>query len=157
MKTIPLGKTGVEVSAFCLGLLQFDSRIGKEMPYRLLDTYVEAGGSFFDAANMHAHWEPGCQGGKSETVLGQWLHDRENRAQMFVTSKVGLAYHDVEAGLRAAQIQAECEKSLRRLQTDVIDLYYAHADDRHTPLAETMEAFERLIQAGKVRYVGASN
>jgi len=157
MKTIPLGSTGEDVSALCLGVLYYGNRIGKEMSYHLLDRYVDAGGSFFDSANIYSFWLDGFQGGESETVLGQWMVDRKNRSSMFVASKLGFAYQDTDLGLRAGQIEAECEKSLRRLQTDVIDLYYAHVDDRTTPLAETMEAFDRLVRAGKVRYIGASN
>jgi len=157
MKTIQLGKTGIEVSAFCKGVLYFGNRIDKEMSYHLMDRYVDAGGSFFDTANIYSFWLPGFRGGESETVLGQWMRDRGNRSQMFIASKLGFGYQDVETGLRAKQIQTECEKSLKQLQTDVIDLYYAHVDDRLTPLEETMEAFDRLVQAGKVRYIGASN
>lgn len=157
MKTIHLGKTGVEVSALCMGVLYFGNRIGKEMSYHLMDRYVDAGGNFFDTANIYSFWISGFQGGESETVLGQWMRDRKNRSQLFIASKMGFAYQNVERGLRADQIQTECEKSLQRLQTDVIDLYYAHVDDRDTPLEETMEAFDRLIKAGKVRYIGASN
>ena len=157
MKTMRLGKTGVDVSALCLGVLYFGNRIGKEISYHLLDRYVEAGGRFVDTANIYSFWISGFQGGESETVLGQWMHDRKNRSQTFIASKVGFAYPGVEFGLRAGQIQSECDKSLQRLQTDVIDLYYAHVDDRDTPLEETMEAFDRLVKAGKVRYVGASN
>ena len=157
MKTIPLGSTGEDVSALCLGVLYYGNRIGKKLSYHLLDRYVDAGGSFFDTANIYSFWLDGFQGGESETVLGQWMADRKNRNSMFVASKLGFAYQDVELGLRAEQIEAECEKSLRRLQTEVIDLYYAHVDDRTTPLEETMEAFDRLVRAGKVRYIGASN
>jgi aryl-alcohol dehydrogenase-like predicted oxidoreductase len=157
MKTVQLGKTGVEVSAFCQGILYYGNRIGQEMSFRLMDRYVDAGGSFLDTANIYSFWLPGFEGGESETVLGQWMRARGNRSRVFITSKLGFAYQDVALGLRAEQIQAECEKSLRRLQTDVIDLYYAHVDDRDTPLEETMEAFDRLVQAGKVRHIGASN
>lgn len=157
MKTIHLGMTGVEVSALCMGVLYFGNRIGKDMSYHLMDRYVNAGGSFFDTANIYSFWLPGFQGGESETILGQWMHDRRNRFQLFIASKMGFAYQNVENGLGAKQIQTECEKTLQRLQTDVIDLYYAHVDDRNTPLEETMDAFDRLIKAGKVRYIGASN
>ena len=150
MKTIPLGNTGEDVSVLCLGVLYYGNRIGNDMSYHLLDRYVDAGGSFFDTANIYSFWLDGFQGGESETVLGQWMVDRKNRGRMFVASKLGFAYQDTE-------IEAECEKSLRRLQTDVIDLYYAHVDDRTTPLEETMEAFDRLVRAGKVRHIGASN
>jgi aryl-alcohol dehydrogenase-like predicted oxidoreductase len=157
MKTLHLGMTGVEVSALCMGVLYFGNRIGNEVSYHLMDRYVNGGGSFFDTANIYSFWISGFQGGESEIALGQWMRDRKNRSQLFIASKVGFAYQNVERGLRADKIQTECEKSLQRLETDVIDLYYAHVDDRDTPLEETMEAFDRLIKAGKVRYIGASN
>ncbi|MBN1937242.1 MAG: aldo/keto reductase [Anaerolineae bacterium] len=157
MKTVPLGNTEIQVSAFCLGILYYGNRVGQEMSFRLMDQYVAAGGFFFDTANIYSFWLPGFQGGESETVLGEWLQARQNRSRLFIATKLGFAYQDVERGLRADQIERECEKSLKRLQTDVIDLYYAHVDDRITPLEETMEAFDRLVQAGKVRYIGASN
>jgi aryl-alcohol dehydrogenase-like predicted oxidoreductase len=157
MKTVQLGNTGAEVSAFCLGVLYYGNRVGQEMSFRLMDQYVDAGGAFFDTANIYSFWLSGFEGGESETALGRWLQARKNRSRLFIATKVGFAYQDVERGLRAEQIERECEKSLKRLQTDVIDLYYAHVDDRDTPLEETMEAFDRLVRAGKVRYIGASN
>ena len=157
MKTVPLGNTGISVSAFCLGILYYGNRVGQEMSFRLMDQYTEAGGFFFDTANIYSFWLPGFQGGESETVLGEWLQARGNRSRLFIATKLGFAYQDVERGLRADRIERECEKSLKRLQTDAIDLYYAHVDDRNTPLEETMEAFDRLVQAGKVRAIGASN
>ena len=157
MRTVPLGNTGVEVSVFCLGTMYFGSRMGKEMSYRLLDQYVEAGGAFLDTANIYAWWVPGCVGGESETLLGEWMRERQNRSQMFIATKVGFQYPGVERGLSAHQIETECEKSLERLGVETIDLYYAHVDDRNTPMEETMEAFDRLVRAGKVRFIGASN
>jgi aryl-alcohol dehydrogenase-like predicted oxidoreductase len=157
MKTLSLGKTGVEVSAFCLGAMYFGSRTDNENSYQILDRYVEAGGAFLDTANIYARWVPGYVGGESETVLGEWMRERKNRAQMFIASKVGFDYPGVERGLRAQQVVAECEKSRERLGIDTIDLYYAHRDDRNTPMEETLEAYDRLIEAGKVRFIGASN
>jgi aryl-alcohol dehydrogenase-like predicted oxidoreductase len=157
MKTISLGNTGIEVSAFCLGTMYFGSRNDKALSYQILDQYVDAGGSFLDTANIYARWVPGYVGGESEALLGEWMRERNNRSRMFIATKVGFEYPGVERGLRAHQIEAECEKSLQRLGVDTIDLYYAHVDDRHTPMAETMEAFDRLVKAGKVRLVGASN
>ena len=157
MRTVPLGNTGVEVSAFCLGTMHFGSRDDKETSYQLLDQYVEAGGSFLDTANIYAHWISGYVGGESETLLGEWMRERKSSSQMFIATKVGFEYPGVERGLRAQQIEIECEKSLKRLGVDTIDLYYAHVDDRNTPVEETMEAFDRLVNAGKVRLVGASN
>jgi len=89
--------------------------------------------------------------------VGRWLQARRNRSRLFIATKVGFQYPGVERGLRAAQIEAECEKSLRRLGVETIDLYYAHKDDQNTPLGETLAAFDRLTRAGKVRLIGASN
>ncbi len=157
MRTIPLGHTGVEVSALCLGAMYFGTRTGEATSLALLDQYVAAGGTFIDTANIYAHWAEGGQGGESETLLGRWMKQRGNRADLFIASKVGFEYTGVDRGLSAGRIEAECDKSLRRLGVETIDLYYAHVDDRATPLDETLAAFDRLVQAGKVRYVGASN
>lgn len=157
MKKIPLGHSGVEVSVFCLGAMLFGSSTDKPTSYQILDQYFDAGGSFIDTANIYAWWVPGCQGGESETLLGEWMRERGNRSRVFLATKVGFQYPGVERGLRAEQIEAECDKSLKRLGTDYIDLYYAHVDDRNTPMEETLEAFDRLIRAGKVRFIGASN
>ena len=157
MKTVQLSQSGVEVSIYCLGAMYFGSRTDKTMSYRLLDQYVAAGGSFLDTANIYAWWVPGFKGTESETLLGEWLRERKNRAQMFIASKVGFGYQEVERSLRARQIETECEGSLKCLGIDTIDLYYAHVDDRNTPQEETLEAFDRLVKAGKVRLIGASN
>ncbi len=157
MRTVPLGDTGVNVSAVCLGAMLFGSSTDRAASFQILDQYVDAGGSFVDTANIYAWWVGGCRGGESETLLGEWMRLRANRPRMFIATKVGFEYPGVERGLRADQIAAECEKSLRRLGTDYVDLYYAHVDDRATPLEETLEAFDRLVQAGKVRFIGASN
>ena len=157
MKTVPLGKTGVEVSTICLGTMYFGNRDSKSLSYRLLDQYANVGGAFLDTANIYSFWIPNCAGGESEMLIGDWLRERRNRNQLFIATKMGFAYPGVEKGLRASQIELECEKSLKRLGTDVIDLYYAHGDDRTIPIEETMTAFDRLVKAGKVRFLGASN
>jgi len=157
MKQVALGDTGVSVSAICLGAMLFGSSIDRAASFQILDQYTDAGGSFIDTANIYAWWVGGCRGGESETLLGEWMRLRANRSQVFIATKVGFDYPGVERGLRAQQIAAECEKSLRRLGTDYVDLYYAHVDDRTTPLEETLEAFDRLVKAGRVRFIGASN
>jgi len=157
MKTLQFGNSSIGVSAFCLGAMYFGTRNDKITSYQLLDQYVDVGGSFVDTANIYAWWVSGFQGGESETLLGEWMRERKNRDKLFLATKAGFGYMDVEQGLRAAQIESECEGSLKRLGVDTIDLYYAHVDDRHTPLEETLEAFDRLVQAGKVRFIGASN
>lgn len=157
MKTQKLGHTNVEVSSLCLGAMYLGTRNDQASSYRLLDQYVDVGGRFIDTANIYAHWVDGFKGGESETVIGAWMRERGNRDQVFIASKVGFEYGDVPRRLRAGDIEVECEKSLRRLGVETIDLYYAHVDDRETPLEETLEAFHRLIKAGKVRFIGASN
>jgi aryl-alcohol dehydrogenase-like predicted oxidoreductase len=157
MKTLPLANTGVNVSALGLGTMYFGTKVDEATSFDLLDIYCSAGGNFLDTANKYASWVPGFSGGESEELLGKWMRARRNRAQLFLATKVGLPMPGVEKGLRAAQIITECEKSLRRLGSYVIDLYYAHADDRDTPLEETAEAFDHLVATGKVRFLGASN
>ncbi|MBZ0285815.1 MAG: aldo/keto reductase [Anaerolineae bacterium] len=157
MKTQKLGQTNIDVSSLCLGAMYLGTRNDLASSYRLLDQYLDAGGQFIDSANIYAHWVSGYQGGESEALLGKWMRERGNRAQVFIASKVGFEYMDVPRRLRAADIEAECNKSLQRLGIDTIDLYYAHVDDRQTPLEESLEAFNRLVQAGKVRFIGASN
>jgi aryl-alcohol dehydrogenase-like predicted oxidoreductase len=157
MKTLPLGKTGVNVSALCLGTMYFGTRNDQAASYSLLDQYVAAGGSFIDTANIYAWWVSGFHGGESETVLGQWMKERRNRAGLFIASKVGFPYQDVPRSTSAASIISECEKSLKRLGVETIDLYYAHCDDRRTPMEEMLMAFDKLVQQGKVRFIGASN
>jgi aryl-alcohol dehydrogenase-like predicted oxidoreductase len=164
MKQVPLGHTGIEVSAMCLGTMYFGSLTSEAIAFDILDAYAEAGGAFLDTANIYAGWLPGFVGGESETLIGKWLRERDNRQQMFVATKVGGILHrgheelpESKPGLSAQQIEADCEDSLRRLGVATIDLYYAHVDDRQTPLEETLEVFDRLVKAGKVRFIGASN
>jgi aryl-alcohol dehydrogenase-like predicted oxidoreductase len=157
MRTVPLGNTGEQVSALCLGAMFLGTHQDEATSFALLDQYVEAGGMFIDTANIYAAWVSGFKGGESETVLGHWLKARGNRDKLFLATKVGFGYQDVQMGLSPRQIETECEKSLKRLGVDTIDLYYAHVDDRVTPLHETLAAFDRLVSAGKVRYIGASN
>ncbi len=157
MKSQQLGQTGVEVSSLCFGAMYIGTRNDEASSFRLLDQYAGAGGRFIDSANIYAHWIEGFRGGESEAVIGRWMKQRGNRSQVFITSKVGFGYGDIPKRLRASDIEEECNKSLRRFDTDVIDLYYTHVDDRETPLEESLEAFNRLVQAGKVRFIGASN
>ena len=157
MRTVSLGNTSTKVSALCLGAMYFGTRQNQAESFALLDQYYEAGGRFIDTANIYSWWEPNGKGGESEPILGAWIKARQNRDQLFLASKVGFNYQDVPIGLTAEVIESECEKSLQRLGIESIDLYYSHRDDRHTPMAETLETFNRLLQAGKVRHIGASN
>ncbi len=157
MKTIPLGNTHAKVSQICLGTMYFGSTITQDTAYAILNEYIQAGGYFFDTANKYASWIDGCAGGESEALIGRWMKERHYRDKVFIATKVGLPMPGVKKGLKASQIIAECEHSLQRLGTDSIDLYYSHADDRDTPLEETLEAFNRLVRDGKARFLGASN
>ncbi len=157
MKKIQLSQTGVEVSCLCLGTLRFGTRKNYEQSARLMDMYVEAGGNFIDTANAYDQWCPQGKGGESEVTIGRWLRERANRQQLFIATKVGFGYQDVPDGLAASTIISECEQSLKRLGTDYIDLYYAHHDDPNIPLEETLSAFNKLAQDGKIRFFGASN
>lgn len=157
MKTVVLGTSGAKVSQMGLGAMFMGTRTERALSLELLDRYVAAGGSFVDTANIYAAWVSGFRGGESEELLGDWMRQRRNRSQLFLATKVGFAYPGVERGLKSSQIEAECEKSLKRLGVDTIDLYYAHVDDRVTSQEESLVAFQRLVRAGKVRFVGASN
>jgi aryl-alcohol dehydrogenase-like predicted oxidoreductase len=147
----------MDVSKICLGTMYMGNRDSIDLSYKLLDKYVESGGNFIDTANIYSFWVEGFQGGESETLIGRWLQERNCRENVVVATKVGSGYQNTSKGLNTKQIITECEKSLRRIGIDTIDLYYAHADDFSTPIEETMEAFYRLVKAGKIRYIGASN
>jgi len=152
-----LGKTNIEVSALAMGSDLIGSKIDSQTAFKLFDFYHGNGGNFIDTANMYACWLPGCKGGESETTIGAWMKERRNRNEVVISSKLAFDYPGCAGGLSAGEIQRECEKSLKRLQTDRIDVYYAHRDDREIPLEETMKAFDALVKAGKVRAIGASN
>lgn len=154
---VSLGSTGEQVSELALGTMYMGSRLNDEASGAMIEQYLEMGGSFLDTANNYAHWLEGCDGSESECCLGRWFQRTGKRAQVFLATKVGFDKRGGGRGLRAYQIVENCEQSLENLQTDVIDLYYAHTDDRATPLEETLEAFDRLRRQGKVRYLGASN
>ena len=157
MQKVKLGNSGLQVSALCLGSDSIGSKIDPATSFKLLDVYREKGGNFIDTANFYASWLEGFKGGESETTIGLWMKERGARDELVIDSKLGFDYPGCDGGLSATEIERECEKSLQRLQTDRIDLYYAPRDDAATPLEETMEAFDRLIKAGKVRAIGASN
>jgi aryl-alcohol dehydrogenase-like predicted oxidoreductase len=157
MQKVKLANSEISVSALALGTDLIGSKIDRETSFRLLDLFREQGGTFIDTGNFYAAWLPGCQGGESEATIGQWMKDRAARSEMVISTKLGFDYPGCPGGLSAVEIERECEKSLRRLQTERLDLFYAHRDDPQTALEETMSAFDRLIRAGKVRVIGASN
>jgi aryl-alcohol dehydrogenase-like predicted oxidoreductase len=147
--------TDLDVFGLSLGGNVFGWTADEPASFAVLDAYAAAGGNSIDTADVYPVWAPGCSGGESETIIGRWLASRGNRDQMIIATKV--CAHPDFRGLSAANIRAAAEASLRRLGTDRIDLYYAHYDDPKTPVEETVEAFDSLVRAGKVRYLGASN
>lgn len=157
MQDLALGDSGVNVSALCLGIMNFGTRDSEEVSFALLDQYRAAGGAFIDTANCYAWWNEGGQGGESESLLGRYLKARGCRKDLFIATKVGFQYPPVPTSLKGKLILEEADKSLRRMGIDHIDLYYAHRDDPTTPLEETLEAFAKLVKAGKVRLIGGSN
>jgi aryl-alcohol dehydrogenase-like predicted oxidoreductase len=141
--------------SLCLGGNVFGWTADEGQSRDVLDAYAEAGGNFIDTADSYAMWAPGNSGGESEAIIGSWMQARGNRAQMIIATKVG--QHPDAPGLSARSIQRGVEASLRRLQTDWIDLYWAHEDDPQTPFTESLDAFQELIESGKIRYLGVSN
>lgn len=157
MKTAPLANTGESVSVVSLGTMYFGSKVPERDSFALLDYYTNQGGNFLDSANKYASWVPGFKGGESEELIGKWMKERNNRNELFLTSKVGFAYGLVPQSLKREIIISECEKSLKRLGVETIDLYFAHTFDVNIPEAEIMESFRLLKQSGKIRFAGASN
>jgi aryl-alcohol dehydrogenase-like predicted oxidoreductase len=154
-----LGHTGLEVSELALGTMQFGWTADKEAAFAVMDAYVGAGGNLIDTADIYSTWAEGNPGGVSEEIIGRWMKARGNRQQVLVATKVRGRMWDGPngEGLSRAHIMRAVEDSLRRLQTDYIDLYQTHWFDENTPIEETMRALDDLCRSGKVRYVGCSN
>jgi len=152
---VRLGRSDLDVFPVCLGGNVFGWTADERQSFMVLDAYVDAGGNFIDTSDSYSAFAPGNVGGESETVIGNWIAARGNRASVVIATKVGRKPD--RQGLSRANIRAAVEESLARLQTDYIDLYYAHADDPATPLDETLATFDELIKEGKVRYIAASN
>lgn len=153
-----LGKTAIEVASLCLGGNVFGWTADEHASFEVLDAYVEEGGNFIDTADVYSAWAPSHHGGESEAILGEWMHRRHNRNHIVIATKVGqLNNKGRRSDLSREHILQAVDASLRRLRVDYIDLYFAHADDEQTPLEETLGTFADLVQAGKVRALGASN
>ena len=159
MEIRKLGKSGLEVSELALGTMQFGWTAGEETAFGILDAYAEAGGNLVDTADIYSRWVDGNPGGVSEEIIGRWMKARGNRQQVVLATKVRGRMWDGPngEGLSRAHILRAVEDSLRRLQTDYIDLYQTHWFDADTSLEETMHALDDLVRAGKVRYIGCSN
>jgi aryl-alcohol dehydrogenase-like predicted oxidoreductase len=153
-----LGRTGLKLEPLVLGGNVFGWTVDETRSFELLDAYVDAGFSAIDTADSYSTWVPGHHGGESETVIGNWLRANPGkRQQVLICTKVGSDMGGGKKGLSARWIEQAAEDSLRRLQTDVIDLYQSHWPDPETPIEETLGAYERLLRAGKVRAIGTSN
>jgi aryl-alcohol dehydrogenase-like predicted oxidoreductase len=150
--TIPA--TTLDVYPLCLGGNVFGWSADEGQSQAILDKYTELGGNFIDTADVYSDWVEGNVGGESEVIIGNWLKARGNRHQLVIATKV--AKMTTRPGLRPENIIAACNESLQRLQTDHIDLYYSHYDDKDVPIAETLGAYQTLISEGKIRYIGAS-
>jgi len=146
-----LGRTNLDVFPVCLGGNVFGWAADESQSHAILDAYIGAGGNFVDTANSYL-----VEHGRSETIIGRWLADRGDRDQVVLATKVG-GGHGAVRNLRSDTIEREAQASLERLQTDRIDLYYAHFDDQETALEESLGAFDALVKAGTVRHIGASN
>lgn len=155
-----LGRTGLKVSALCLGTMTMGWTSGKEDSFAVLDAFVEAGANFIDTADVYSSWAKGNPGGVAEAWIGEWLQQRDvPRHQLVIATKVRGRMWDGPngEGLSRSHIMKAVEDSLRRLNTDYIDLYQTHWPDEETPLDETLRALDDLVRQGKVRYLGASN
>ncbi len=157
MERRALGGSGLQVSRLCFGGNVFGWTADEKTSFDLLDAFVAAGGNFVDTADVYSRWAKGHQGGESETVIGKWFARGARRDSIVLATKVGMEMAPDRKGLRKDYILRSVEESLRRLQTDHIDLYQSHRDDADTPLDETLSAYDTLIRQGKVRAIGASN
>jgi aryl-alcohol dehydrogenase-like predicted oxidoreductase len=156
MEARPLGKSGMKAAPLALGGNVFGWTADERTSFAILDRFVDAGFSLVDTANSYSTWVPGHRGGESEAIIGKWLERSGKRDQVVIATKVGMAALGDTPGLKRAQIERHVDGSLQRLRTDRIDLYQTHKDDPDTPVEETLEALARLVKAGKVRAIGAS-
>jgi aryl-alcohol dehydrogenase-like predicted oxidoreductase len=152
-----LGRSGIEVAPLMLGGNVFGWTADEATSFRILDAFVAAGLDFIDTADSYSTWVPGHKGGESETILGNWIKRSGKRDKIVLATKVGSEIPGQGKGLSRAWITRQVEESLRRLQTDYIDLYQSHRDDPNTPVEETLETYAGLIRQGKVRVIGCSN
>lgn len=152
-----LGSTGIQVYPFALGGNVFGWTVQKPGAFEILDEYTRSGFNLIDTADTYSAWVRGNKGGESETIIGEWLKKRNNRKDVVIATKVGKPMGPGKSGLSRKYIRQAIEDSLKRLQTDYIDLYQSHDDDPHTPMEETLGTFTDLIKEGKVKAIGASN
>lgn len=152
---VQIGSSDLQIAPLALGGNVFGWTADRETSFTVLDGFLASGGNFVDTADGYSHWVPGHTGGESETLIGEWFSARGNRDDVVLATKVST--HPEFSGLAASNVRAAADASLARLRTDHIDLYYAHFDDADTPLEETVAAFSKLVDDGKVRAIGVSN
>ena len=157
MQKRKLGTSGLEITPLVFGGNVFGWTVDEPTSFRLLDSFVGAGFNCIDTADIYSAWAPGHKGGESEIIIGKWLKACGRRDNVVILTKLGFSRKDEGGGLTRERILEDVEASLKRLQTDYIDLYQSHVDDKTTPLEETLEAYQQLIKQGKVRSIGASN
>ena len=156
MKKITIKNTELEVSRINFGGNVFGWTLDEQESFEILDAFVAAGFNFIDTADTYAWWVNGV-GGQSETIIGNWLKSRGNRDKLVIATKVGSETKEHPADISRKHILKSVDESLQRLQTDYIDLYYTHYDDKVTPVEETLSTYQELIKAGKIRHIAASN
>lgn len=157
MKKIKLGKTDLYVAPINFGGNVFGWTLNKNQSFDILNQFTDLGFNFIDTADNYSAWVEGNIGGESETIIGEWFKTRKNRENIILSTKVGGKNATQGINITKKHILSACDESLKRLQTDYIDIYYTHFDDEQVPVEETLSAYEELIKAGKVRYIGASN
>ncbi len=155
MQKRPLGRSGLSIAPLVLGGNVFGWTADEATSFSILDRFLDLGFDLVDTANVYSRWVPGHDGGESERIIGNWLARSGKRNRVLIATKVGMG-SDETKGLKRSQIESNVEASLKRLKTDRIDLYQTHADDTNTPVEESLEALARLVKAGKVRAIGAS-
>ena len=152
-----LGKTSLQIPSIAFGGNVLGWTADKKTSFKLLDALFEKGYNYIDTADVYSRWAEGHQGGESESVLGEWMKERGNRDKMIVATKVGMDVGQGHIDLSPDHIHKQIDASLKRLQTDYVDVYFSHKDDEDTPIEETLGAYKDLIENGKVKYIGASN
>ena len=157
MEKRQLGQSSLYVTPITFGGNVFGWTADEKTSFELMDAFVASGFNFIDSADVYARWVPGNSGGESETIIGKWLKARGGRDKVIIATKLGIEMAPGKKGLSRKYMMQAVEDSLRRLQTDYIDLYQSHRDDPETPIEETLSAYQDLIKAGKVREIGASN
>ncbi|HEX9981431.1 MAG TPA: aldo/keto reductase [Flavobacterium sp.] len=157
MEKRQLGTTNLEIYPVVFGGNVFGWTIDEKQSFKLLDAFHGAGFNCIDTADVYSRWASGNSGGESETIIGNWMKQKKNRSEMIIATKVGSDMGNGKKGLSKKYILNAVDDSLKRLQTDYIDLYQTHFDDESTPVEETLSAYDEIIRAGKIRFIGASN